>query len=377
MNKKYTIFDLYIVIFLSVLIGVVLGFLFNYVKLNYNYDKNLFKIVSMYNKLIDNYYNDVDAKKITDGAISGMLSSLNDPYSNYLQKNQNKINNTNINGSYEGIGITIGKINNEIVILDVLENSSAKKKGILANDIILKVNNIDVGKKSVFEVVSIIEKDKDKKIKLKVKRNDKNYNFILKKENIELFSVEKDILDKNIGYLKVSRFSFNTFKQFKNEIKNLEKKKIKSLVIDLRNNPGGSLDQVDDMLDIFLKEKILIYQVKSKNKLEKIYTKNKDYKKYNIVIIINENTASAAEIFASGMKDNYKRVKVIGKQSYGKGTVQQEFLLKDGSSFKYTTEKWLTSKGVWYNNKKGGLVPDIEVDFNKELDKAIELLKKE
>ena len=193
--------------------------------------------------------------------------------------------------------------------------------------------------------------------------NNSSKTFSIKKDKIIIDSVFSDIKDNNIGYLEITSFYANTGDQFEKKLNELEKENISSLIIDLRDNPGGHLNQVNKVVEPFFKKGVVIYQVESNNKKTKIKTTNKDSRKYPVVILINENTASAAEIVAACFDDNYSDVTLIGKQTYGKGTIQKEVNLNSGSIYKYTTDRWLTSKGKWLNRSStGGLEPDIDLE---------------
>ena len=176
-----------------------------------------------------------------------------------------------------------------------------------------------------------------------------------------------------------------TFYQFKEHLTKLEKNKIDSLIIDVRDNTGGHLTQVNKILSMFFDKKTLLYQIETKNGVENIYATDNDKRNYKVVILINYGSASASEILASAFQDNYKNVTIVGTKSYGKGTIQSAIRLSTGASLKYTSQKWLTSKGVWLDNK--GVVPNVEVKIEdpnytvtgeKDLQylKAVEILKK-
>ena len=301
-----------------------------------------------------------------DSAIKGMIDSLEDPYSNYMDLTTTDDFNESIEGAFVGIGITVVFSDNYNKVVEVLKNSPAEKAGLKVGDIILEVDNIDASGLSGDELTKLIRGKEGTKVRLLVKSNDLKKSIILKREKIEVQTVYSEVLEykeHKIGYLNLIYFAANTSSQFESEIKKLEKKEIKSLIIDVRDNPGGHLLQVREILSMFFDKKTVLYQIESKNNKKKIYSLNNSKKTYPLVILINKKSASASEILASSIQDNYKNSLIIGENSYGKGTVQKSKNLSDGTSIKFTTQKWLTAKGVWLNKK--GVKPDIEVKLDE------------
>ena len=196
---------------------------------------------------------------------------------------------------------------------------------------------------------------------------------------------EKD--GQRIGYLSIEIFASNTYKQFNKQLKSLEKQGIDSLILDVRDNPGGHLNQINDILSLFFNKKTVLYQIESKGATQKVYSTGNKNRTYDIAVLINGSSASASEILASCFQDNDEHAVIIGTKSYGKGTVQKSFELSTGASLKYTTERWLTAKGAWLNGE--GVTPDIVIeqsseyqtlptyDVDAQLQKAIEVLIKE
>ena len=380
-DEKYSLTEMVMMMVLSVFFGIIVGLLVSHTRIVSfdRSDKHIDEIVSTYNSIINTYYGKVDKEKLVNGVISGMINSLDDPYSSYMNKDISKLFNDNINGYYDGLGIVVSRENDKFVIKEVFDDSPASKAGVKAEDVIIKVDKNNLDGYDLEKLVKLM--NKHKQVKITVKRKNKNMSFTIRKGKVEMPSVSKRIIDKDIGYIKVETFAANTAKQFENSLRKVEKKKINSLIIDLRNNPGGHLNQTDDMLDLFLPKKVVLYQIENKGKKKKVYSKTRESRSYPVIIIINEGSASASEIVISCMKDNYKNIKLIGTKTYGKGTIQKEVNLKNGTSLKYTTEKWLTSKGKWLDHKNGGgIKPDIEVMEEDEkdapLNRAIEEAKK-
>ena len=330
-------------------------------------DNELNEFIEQYDYIVNNYYEDVDKKELINGAIKGMVESLGDDYSVYLEQSSSENFNITLNGSYEGIGISVAtSANNEIVIVGVFDNSPASKAGLKPLDIIKSFDGEDLTNKTATELTNMIKKSSKKSISLGILRDSEEKYVTVEKDVVTLNSVSSKILNENninIGYIQVSIFAENTYKQFKEQLSNLEKKGIDSLIIDLRGNSGGHLDTVTDMTSLFLDSKKVIYQIQTKTKTEKIYSNGKKNKSYPIYILIDADSASASEVMASALSEQLG-AKLVGENSYGKGTVQEVKYTSSGNQYKFTTKKWLTSKGVWIKGK--GLKPDIEIKLNEE-----------
>ena len=332
-------------------------------KKNVDYEiatKDLQTFIEQYNNIIENYFGNIDKNSLIKGAIKGMLSTLDD-YTDMIDDSSNNFNIT-LEGEYEGLGIEIiNDTNGNIIIYNVYDNTPASKVGLKVNDIITKINETDLSGKTTTELVSLIAKSDN--IKFTILRNNKEMNFELKKEKIVLDSVEYEMLENNIGYIYVSIFANNTYSQFKNAIESLENQNMTSLIIDLRDNTGGHLSTVKDMLGLFMDSSHVIYQTEDKNENVKFYSNGKSDKTYKIVILQNSNSASASEIMTSALKEQLNAY-VIGTTSYGKGTVQQLETVSGIGQYKFTTKKWLTSKGTWID--KQGITPDLEVTLSDD-----------
>ena len=388
-KKREKSFSSVEVIFLStmtLLLGVLLGVLMCYCKITFldSSDSKLREIISTYNNISNNSYDKVDRDKLAEAAIEGMINSLDDPYGDFMNKTDTKSFNETLGGYYNGLGITIMKENNNVVVVSVTKDSPADKAGIKEKDIILKIDDIDASKEQVDTLANYVSKVKDKEINIKIKRDNKVTDYKVKKDRVDVQSVTS-LVEDGVGYIDISTFSLNTGDQFISNLNKLKKKNITSLIIDLRDNPGGHLGQTSKILEPFFKKGTVFYQIQSKNSKVKYKAKDKDKMNIPIVVLINGQSASASEIVASCFQENYKNVTLVGKQSYGKGTVQKEVKLSNGSSIKYTTQRWLTSKGKWLNHAKDvGIKPDIDIDIcadekcekDMQLEKAKEIAKK-
>ncbi|HOZ53932.1 MAG TPA: S41 family peptidase [Bacilli bacterium] len=353
-------------------------------------DEASYKFVKAYNIIKDGYYKDVDLDKGIDGAINGLLETLNDPHTSYFSRESKDQFYDVMNGSYKGIGAEISENNdNEVIVLSVFKNSPGAKIGLQTNDVILEVNGVSIKGKTPSEAVTLI-KDPDKENALiKIRRDSKELEFDIVKEIITLDSVESNIYksnNKKIGYVSVNIFADNTYSQFKSAVEELEEKNIDSLIIDVRNNSGGYLYSVTDMLNMFFKKGEVVYQIADKTVTTKFKDSTSENRTYEIAVLINESSASASEILAVAFKEAYN-AKIIGATSYGKGTVQATYDFSDGAMIKYTIQKWLSPKGNWIN--KIGVTPTIEVkqsskyaksqvfENDTQLKKAIEELSKD
>lgn len=388
-NKKYTFnfIELISIIIVSLFLGAIVGNIITYDKENIVFNsvpEELDEFVSTYNTINNSYYKKVSKDKLVDAAIEGMLSSLDDPYSEYMNKTDSTEFNETVNGEYDGIGITIISDNDAVKIVSVFDNSPAKKIGLKAGDEITSINDEKVANKNTEQISKLIKNSK--KVKIKVIRDNEEKEYTIKKGTVDIPSVTSKMIDKDnkIGYISISIFSSNTYKEFNKALEKLEKNNMKALVIDVRNNPGGHLDQVSDIIDLFLNKNDVMYQIKNNGKKKKVYAATNSKRKYKIAVLINKNSASASEILAAALKDSYNS-SVVGVNSYGKGSVQKQYKLSNGSSIKYTVKKWYTPKGESIDKKGVEPTEIIEqsenyfnnpsIDNDTQLQKAIEIVK--
>lgn len=335
-----------------------------------NYFKNskeLNKLLEAYNTINNKYYGNLDKDKLIESAIDGMLSSVSDPYTTYIDSEAAESFMQRVNGKYQGIGCEIGMTtNSQIIIVNVFENTPASKAGLNIGDIVTKVDEKDFTGKTSTDVANYIKNSDKSKITMTILRNEEEKKITLERNNIEIPSVTSKTIETSkgkIGYLKISIFSKVTTEQFKNKLKELENSNINSLIIDVRDNSGGYLDIVTDICDIFLAKNKIIYQLEDASGKEIKYSKTNEHKEYNIAVLVNKNSASASEILASAIKESYGGY-VVGTNTYGKATVQQTYDMEDGSMIKYTTQRWLTPNGNFINEV--GLEPTHYVELDKE-----------
>lgn len=361
----------------------------NKTEVSYSKTKKGFdSLYETYDTIMSEYYKDVDSDKLIEGAINGMLESLDDEHTMYFDKKSKEEFDSELSGNYYGIGAQIQLISDETIkITKVFDDSPAKKAGLKEEDVFVSVDGTSVKGKSATEVANMLKSDSVKTSTIVVKRNDKELTFKVTKENITLFSVSSEMLDnngKNVGYLSVSIFGQKTYSQFKDALTKLEKQDMDSLIIDLRGNTGGYLSTVTNMLEEFIDKGNVIYQIQSSSGVKQYKTVKASEKKYKIVVLIDGGSASASEIMSAAMKEVYGAT-LVGQTTYGKGTVQTTKNLSNGSMIKYTIEKWLTPSGK--NIDKEGIKPDYEVELgdsyknnptkenDAQLQKALDLLK--
>ena len=329
-------------------------------------EKALQEFIDTYQNILDSYYEDVDSQELIDHAIAGMLSGLDDPYSIYFDEDSSSTFDATLEGSYNGVGLEVyNDTDMNIVVSRVFEGSSAEEAGIEAGDIIKEVDGKDLTGKATTEFSDYTKEKEDDEFQVVYLHDGEEKTATLKRKVIIIQSVTSEVLeenDKKIGYIQVDIFSATTYNQFEKAVQKLENEQVDGMIIDLRDNTGGHLSVVTDMLSLFLDDSHVIYQIEDKDQTTKYYSTGKETKEYPVVILQNGNSASASELFTAAMKEEYG-AKVVGTTSYGKGTVQELNTLQDGTQYKFTTKKWLTPKGNWVHEK--GIAPDVEVELDE------------
>ncbi len=366
-NLAFKTSEVVILLVITTILSLFLGSIITNKVLNLKITKvsdNLQEFISNYEYIISNYNGNIDEEELLNSALEAVLNKL-DKNSTYIDSEENSNFDKLLEGSYTGYGIQITNDDNDnIVVYSVFKNSPADDAGIKAGDILVKYNNEDIKGLTSSELIKKITDNNKKSIKLTYKRNDEEITVKLKTATIELKSVSSDTYNENnkkIGYIYVSIFANNTATQFSKQLSKLEKKEIDSLIIDLRSNSGGYLQTATTMISEFLDKTHPIYQIQKNNKITKYYSVGAKTKKYKIIVLVNENSASAAEIMASALQEQYGAT-LIGTKTYGKGTVQELQKLRSGNEYKVTTKNWLTSNGKWIDET--GIEPDIEIELN-------------
>lgn len=348
------------------------------------------KISEIKKKLEEIYIGNIDEKKMIDGALEGYVAALDDEYTEYLTEEEITSIMEDVNGSYVGVGLYIAQNaeTNEILVVGVIEDSPANKNGILVGDVIKKVDDIEYAGEQLTQASNKMKGEEGTKVKITVKRNDKEIEFDVIREKIKLKCVKSEKLENDIGYIKISSFDGGCASDFEKAYKELETQGTKSLIIDLRNNGGGLVDESLKIAELIVPKgnKMLITKDKDDNE-EISISKKEPIINVPIVILVNEYTASASEILTAAIRENIT-TKVIGTQTYGKGIIQGIFLFNDQKTgMKITMQEYFTPD----HNKlhKIGIKPDIELELpdewkghltvdknaDNQLNKAIEILK--
>jgi hypothetical protein len=332
------------------------------------------------NLIKQTYYKDTDDIDFVEGMKKGMVEQLGDPYSRYLNKEEFKRMMEDTAGNFVGIGVYIApNKNGEIVVVSPIKGTPAEKAGIKSGDIISTVDGKNYDAKTMNDAVKAMRGEKGKTVVVGIldsKRQYKEYKIV--REDIKTETVFSRMLDNNLGYIQIKAFEERTASEFREHLTKLKKNNIKGLVLDLRSNPGGLVDQVTSVADQILPEALIVY---SSNRVgEKQYAKsdNKESLKIPIVMLVNEGAASASEILSGALQDN-KKATILGVNTFGKGVIQS-ILEMDKGGLVITTAQYFTPNGNVVDKK--GIKPDVKVDYKKtgenkdsQLDKAIEILK--
>ncbi len=338
-------------------------------------------------KIKQEYVDEIDQADVMDSAINGVLQSL-DPYSAYMSPDLFKSMQTESRGEFGGLGIEIGMEAGVVKVIAPISDTPAEKAGIKAGDYIVRINKEQVQGKTLMEAVKLMRGPVGSSIELTVRRKGekKSLTFNIQRQIIEVKSVKSKILgiNKNIGYIKLKSFNENSDKQFIEKIRNYEKKKLIGYIIDLRNNPGGLLNQAVAITDFFLEEgEIVSTKGRRISETRKFFARSGDgIQGKPIIVLINNGSASASEIFAGALKD-HKRAIILGENSYGKGSVQSIIPLKNGGGIRLTISKYYLPSGK--SISEVGVSPDIlvkeqnqfefDTDNDNQLNYAIKLFQ--
>ncbi|MGN6710092.1 S41 family peptidase [Anaerocolumna jejuensis] len=342
-------------------------------------DQDVMKKIDKLEGLIDKYYmEDVDKNTMAEGIYKGLLSSLKDPYSVYYTKAEYAALMESSSGIYFGIGATVSA-DAKTGILSIVKpfvGGPAYKAGILPGDVLYKVNGEEVTGKDITEVVGKIKGEEGSKVTVSIIREGKSkpVDYTIVRKKVEVPTIEYQMLDNKIGYIAVSEFDEVTAEQFRAAVDDLEKQGEKGLVIDIRNNPGGLLDTVVDMLKRMLPSGMIVYTEDKYGNRDEYKSDGKEEFNKPLAVLINGNSASASEIFAGAIQD-YKKGTLVGTTSFGKGIVQSILPLNDGTAIKVTVSKYYTPKGR--NIHKIGITPDVTVELKESLRQKIVIDKSE
>lgn len=337
--------------------------------------------------MLDNtYIGTLDDKSMIEGAIKGYVAGVGDQYTEYYTKEEMQSKLEEVTGNYVGIGIymLVDSSSGTILVTEPMEGSPAEKAGVKTGDFIVNVEGEDVTAENVSKMSDKIKGEEGTKVKIKVRRGEETIDFEIKRKKIVISHIKARVLENNIGYIDIKDFDGGTAEEFKTKYDELSKKGIKSLIIDIRSNGGGIVDESLNILDMLLeKDTTLLITVNKKQEEEVTKAKKKQEIDIPVIVLTNQYSASASEILAGALKDN-GRAKIVGTKTYGKGVIQTLRTLTDGSGLKTTTEEYYTPNRNKIN--KIGIKPDYEVNLpddiseltdenDTQLKKAIELLK--
>ena len=328
----------------------------------------------------------LDVQEMIYGAISGMVKSLEDPYTIFLNPEDTERFIEDVKGTFEGVGMEIGIKKGQLQVIAPLEGTPAQKAGLRAGDKIIKVDDILTTDITIDEAVNLIRGPKGTEVILTIYREEwvQTKEVKIVRGVIEIPSLKWEIIDENIAHLKLYQFSGKANFDFREAAIKILASPAQKIILDLRNNPGGYLEVAQDIAGWFLERgQIVVIEDFGAGEEQKIYkaTGNASLVEYPIVILINQGSASGSEILAGALRDN-RGIKLIGEKSFGKGSVQELERLREGSSLKITVAKWLTPKGELITDK--GLEPDIKIEMTEEdyeeerdpqLNRAIEIIK--
>ena len=317
------------------------------------------------------YFDEVDEEKAKNNIYKAYLSSYGDKYTVYYTPEEYKSMMESTSGSFYGIGAVCQKADDgSILISEAYEDAPAYKSGIRNGDKVTEVNGEDITGMDLSVAVALIKGEKGTDVNLTVMRNGEKLSFTVTRDKIDIKTVSSEVLENNIGYIYISQFDDVTTEQFKSAVDDLQKQGITGLVIDIRNNPGGVLKTVADMLDYILPNGLIVYTETKSGKRQEYSGSDNHELNIPMAVLVNGNSASASEIFAGAMQD-YDKAQIIGTQTFGKGIVQTIRPLTDGSAVKYTIAKYFTPKGQDIHGK--GVTPDSIVELPDDATEDVQL----
>ena len=351
-------------------------------------EKEVSKKLNKLNALIDKYYlyeDEIDTDKLAEGIYSGYTSALGDKYTVYYDEDETKALMESTSGTFSGVGATLTKDADTgyATIVNVYEDSPAEKAGLKAGDILEKIDDHEVGDEQLDTVVSWIKGEKGTEVKITVLRDGEELELTATRDTIEVKTASYEMKENQIGYIRVSEFDTVTYDQFKEALDDLENQGMQGLIVDLRNNPGGSLDTVTNMLRLLLPEGTIVSTKDKNGKKDEITCDGTHEFKKPMAVLVNQYSASASEIFSGAVQD-YGTAKIVGVTTYGKGVVQQLMDLGDGTCLKVTIAEYYTPNGRSINGK--GVEPDVEVEYqydeenpkaDNQLDQALSTVQEE
>lgn len=353
-----------IILLLTNVVSYIFGFNFSTYSLvgirSLSEDVNGHRKIFLVKDVLQKTYNgEIDSERLVDEAIKGMFDSLGDPYTVYMDKKEFEEFNLRSKGEYVGIGIQVAYKDDKVVVVAVFDDSPAYKAGIYPGDIIVSVSGEYID--DIDKAISLIKGEQLTTVSLVIDRNGEKINFDIIREKIIILPVEYEKLDEKIGYIKINSFDENSARGVREALENL---KSEGLIIDLRGNPGGLLNECVDIVSEFLPEGSVIVSTDDKyGRSEVLKAKKGIAEDVHVVVLGNASSASASEVFIGALRDNDRSI-FVGEKTFGKGLVQRVFEIGDGSGFKVTVSKYYTPNGEYINEV--GIRPDIEIDYTQD-----------
>ena len=377
-KNKFNTLELILIFIMALVFGILIGEMVfsngsSSTSLTRKNNSNIEEITNVYNTLIEEYINEVNEEDLKEAAIEGMLNLLGDNYSLYYDEAESEEFKEELTGTFYGIGAEVYQEEGGLItVYNVFENSPAAKAGLEKGDEYLKINGEDVTNKTSSDVADMIKGKNGETITLTIRRGEEEKELKVTTAKVEIPSVSSEIINQNntkIGYMAISVFAKNTDEQFSKHLETIEKEGINKLIIDLRSNNGGELETVINIASNFLNKDDVVVQTVLKDKTEKRYSTKNNTNKYDIVVLINGQSASGAEVLASALNENCN-AELVGTTTYGKGTVQRTKTLSSGDMIKYTVETWKTSQGKEIEGV--GIKPTIEVELSETYYKTLD-----
>ncbi len=364
-------------------VGLVIGGIIMHGKGSLNgSSESLNEFISTYDEIVSSYYQEVDKDKLLEAGISGMIKYLGDPYSTYMSKEIAEEFTEDIDGTYQGVGAEIKYNQDKLPSFGrIFDNSPAESVGIKENDVILKVNDKDITKTELAEIANMVKGTQGTTVDITVLRDNEEITFTVTRGLVSSISVASEIIERNnkkIGYVYIASFASNTQIQLKKELTKLENAGIDSLIVDVRDNSGGYLATVHEIISMFTKKGQPMYQLKTKDNIEIIYDETEEERTYPIVVLADHNSASASELLVAALNEECG-ADIVGTTTYGKGKVQKVSILSSGAMYKYTYQEWLTPTGKYIDGN--GIEPTVLTEYNpgknkedNQKEKAIEII---
>lgn len=327
------------------------------------------KLLFLENYINNNYLENIPKDELYEGQLKGMVKALNDPYSEYLTKEEYEELMEDTSGKFYGIGVYIGSRDGFITVIAPIKNTPAEKAGLLPGDVILKIDGVDISGDNPSEASNLIRGKKDTKVNLTILRasetKSETFDVEVVRDEVKILTVESEYIDESILYISISQFNENTYNEFK-EVLDKITKETKGIILDLRSNPGGLLSTSTKLVDELLPEGLIVYTESKNGRLDDEIVSDKNFLDLPIVTLVNSGSASASEIVAGALKDHNRTI-LVGENTFGKGVVQTVDRFSYGDGIKLTISEYFTPNGNSINGK--GIKPDIEVKLNEDVNR--------